>query len=103
MLDSCAKNGQRNEYRGESDLYSRDSGSSSCIEAFHKFQNHANDGLIADRSVDHDVVNRTVRPFYVEIFLDKIGALPIDSIHELFGLLLTLTASEQTAYFFFSP
>jgi hypothetical protein len=74
----------------------------SGIEGFHKIQNHVNDGLIADRSIDHGVVNGAVGPFDVEILLDEIGALPIHGIHELFGFLLALAASQQAPHFIFS-
>ncbi len=67
------------------------------IDVNHEVQNHVNDGLIADRGIDHGVVDGAVRPFDVEILLDEIGALPIDGIHELFGFLLTLAASQQAA------
>src|SRR5690349_24794455 len=78
------------------------SSSPSCVEGFHEFQNHANDRLITNRRVDHSVVNSTVRPFDVKILLDEIGALPINSVHELFSFLFTLAASQQAPHFFFS-
>ncbi|MGA2458491.1 MAG: hypothetical protein ABSF85_13055 [Terriglobales bacterium] len=61
-----------------------------------------NGGLFADRGIDHGVVNNTVRPFDMEILLDEIGAFPINGIHELFGILLALAASQQAPHFIFS-
>src|SRR5580700_9543706 len=60
------------------------------VEGFHNLQNHVNDGLVANRCVDHRVVNGAVRPLDTEILLDKIGALSVNCIHKLFGFLLTL-------------
>ena len=61
-----------------------------------------NDRLIADRSIDHGVVNRAVRPFDVEILLDEIDAFPINGIYELFGFLPALAPSQQSPHFIFS-
>jgi hypothetical protein len=61
-----------------------------------------NASLIADRSIDHGVVNRAVSPFDVEILLDEIKAFPINGIHELFGFLLALAPSQQSPHFIFS-
>jgi hypothetical protein len=61
-----------------------------------------NDGLIADRRIDHGVVNGAVRPFDVEILLDEIDALAVNDIHELLGFLLTFAASQEAAHFIFS-
>jgi len=52
-----------------------------------------NDRLIADRSIDHGVVDRAVGPFDLEILLDEIDAFLIDGIHELFGFFLALASS----------
>jgi hypothetical protein len=62
------------------DLFCERSGSDSCLECFHNVQNHVHDRLIADRSIDHGVVNGAVRPFDVEILLDESDAFPINSI-----------------------
>jgi hypothetical protein len=78
------------------------SGGGSCIEGFHKIQNHVKDCLSADRGIDHGVVDGAVGLFDVEILLDEIDAFPIDRIHELFGLLPTLPASQQAPHFIFS-
>jgi hypothetical protein len=78
------------------------SGRDFCIDGFHKIQNHVNNGLIADPSIDHGVVNSAVRPFNVEILLDKIGALAVDDIHQLLCFLLTLAASQEAPHFIFS-
>src|SRR5260370_15704530 len=84
------------------DLFCERSGSDPCVEGFHKIQNHVNDGLIADHSIDHGVVNGAVRPLDAEILLDEVAAIPIHGIHELFGFLLTLAASQQAPHFIFS-
>src|ERR1700731_4754342 len=75
---------------------------SSCLVGVLEAQNHVNDSFIADCSVHHGVVNRPVRPFDIEIFLNKIGALAVDVINELFGFLLAFAASQQPAHFVFS-
>ena len=72
------------------------------IDGFHEIQNHVDDGLIADRSIDHGVVNGAVRPFNVEILLDEIGALAVNSIHQQLGVLLTLAASQEAPHFIIS-
>ena len=56
-------------------------GLAGCIEGIRKFQNLLNDSLVADRGIDHGVIDGAVRPFNMEVFLDEIGALPIDGIH----------------------
>jgi hypothetical protein len=61
-----------------------------------------NDGLIADRGIDHGVVNGAVRPFNAEILLDEIDALTVNGIHELLGFLLTLAATQEAPHFIFS-
>src|SRR5258708_40138671 len=78
------------------------SGRDSCVDGFHEVKNHMNDGLIADRRIDHSVVNGAVRPFDAEILLDEIDALAVNGIHELLGFLLTLAASQEAAHFIFS-
>jgi hypothetical protein len=77
-------------------------GSNSCIEAFHKIQNHVKDCRVSDRSIDHGVIQGAVRPFDVEELLDEICAFPVNRIDELFGLLLTLAASQQAPHLIFS-
>ena len=74
-------------------LSSERSGGGFFADSFHKIQNHVNDRLIADPSIDHGVVNGAVRPFDVEILLDEIDAFPIHCVHELFGFVLALAAS----------
>jgi hypothetical protein len=61
-----------------------------------------NDSLISDGGVYHGVVNRAIRPFFVEVLLNEIGALSIDRIHELFRFLLALAASQKPPDFIFS-
>jgi hypothetical protein len=53
-----------------------------------------NNSLIADRRIDHGVVNGTGGPFNGEVLLDEIGALPIYGIHELFGFVFTFAPSQ---------
>jgi len=48
------------------------------IEGFHEIQNQVNDRFIPDAGIDHGVIHTAVRPCHPEIFLDEIGALPID-------------------------
>jgi hypothetical protein len=60
---------------------------------FLKFQNHTDDCLIADGCVHHGMVNPAIGPFDVEIFLNKIGAVAIDCIHEFVSLAFALSAS----------
>ena len=50
------------------------------IQSFRQILYILDDGLITDRGVDHGVVNGTIRPFHIEILLNKIGALLIDEI-----------------------
>jgi len=61
-----------------------------------------NDPLIADRGIDHRVVDGAVRPFNAEILLDEIGALTVDSIRKLLGFLFALAASQEAPHFIFS-
>jgi hypothetical protein len=58
-----------------------------------------NDSIIADRSIDHGVVNGAIRPFDVEIFLDEINTLAINCVHQLLGFLFALAASQQASNF----
>ena len=60
------------------------------------------DRRVTDRSIDHGVVKGPVRPFDMEVLLDKIGAFSINRIHKLFRFVLTLAASQQTPPFIFS-
>ena len=78
------------------------SGSDICIKAYHEIQNHVNDNLIADRGIDHTVVNGTVGPFDAEILLNEIHAFSIDGIDELFGFVFTLAAGQQSPDFILS-
>src|SRR5882672_810267 len=84
------------------ELFREHSGRDSCVDGFHEVQNHVNDGLIADRRIDHSVVNGAVRPFDAEILLYEIDALAVNGIHELLGFLLTFAASQEAAHFIFS-
>src|SRR5947199_7474028 len=72
------------------------------IDGFYEIQNHVNDGLIANRGIDHGVVNGAIRPFDAEILLDEIDALAVDGIHELPGFLLALATSQQAPHFILS-
>src|ERR1700738_2945391 len=91
-LRSCAPR------HGEFEHSGRDSG----IDGFHEVQNHVNDGLIADRRIDHGVVEGAVWPFDFEIFLDEIGTLAVDAIHELLGFRLALASRQEAPDFVFS-
>src|SRR5271154_1672646 len=71
----------------------------SGIKRSYDIQNHVNDSLIADRSIDHGVVNGAIRPFYVEIFLDEISTLAINCVHELLRFFFALAASQQPSKF----
>src|SRR5437016_4064879 len=73
-----------------------------CIDGFYEIQNHVNDGLIANRGIDHGVVNGAIRPFDAEILLDEIDALAVNGIHELPGFLLALATSQQAPHFILS-
>src|SRR5580658_4515885 len=70
-----------------------------CIQRSHDIQNCMNDSLIADRSIDHGVVNGAIRPFDMKIFLDEINTLAINRVYELLCFLFALAASQQTANF----
>src|SRR5580700_392967 len=70
-----------------------------CINRSHDLQNHVNDSLIADRSIDHGVVNGAIRPFDVKIFLNEINTLAINCVHEELGVFVALAASQQTSNF----
>src|ERR1700679_3099420 len=72
------------------------------IESSHEIQNHLNHGLIADRSVNHRVVDGAIGPVHPEVLLDESTTFVIDGIDELFGILLTLAATEQTSKLIFS-
>jgi len=63
------------------DLISERPGGDSRLKGLHKIQNHVNDSLTADRSIDHGMVNRAVRPLDVEILLDEIDAFSINDIY----------------------
>src|ERR1700722_3768763 len=76
--------------------------SDSCVEGFHKIQNDFEGSLLADRRINHGVVNGAVRPFDVEILLQKISALPINRIHKLFGIFLAFAAGHEAPQFIFS-
>ena len=52
------------------------------MESFHKIQNRPTNGLIAERSSHHGIINRAFRLFDAEILPDEIAALPITGIHE---------------------
>ena len=73
------------------------SGGHFWVEGFHEIQNYVNDRLIAERGIDHAVVNGAVRPFDAEILLDKIGAFPINRIHQLLGFRLQSCRERATA------
>src|ERR1700691_2118014 len=73
------------------------SGTDLCVEDSHNIQNHVNGSLVADRSIDHGVVNGAIRPLDVEILLDEIHTLPVNGIDELLGFLVALAASQQAA------
>ena len=72
------------------------------VNDLHEIQNHVNDSLVADRAVDHGVVNATIRPFDAEIFLDKIPALAVNRIYQLFRFDLSLAAIYQASHLVFS-
>jgi hypothetical protein len=78
------------------------SGRDPGIDGFHEVQNHVSDGLIADRGIDHGVVDGAVWPFDFEIFLDEIGTLAVDGIHELLGFRLALASRQEAPDFVFS-
>jgi len=61
-----------------------------------------NDSLIANRRIDHAVVNGAVRPFDFEILLDEIHALAVYRVHELQRFGLTLAAGQEAPHFVFS-
>src|SRR6202048_1818289 len=79
--------------RKPSNQHARHSGGDSRIDGFHEIQDHADDDLIADCSVQHGVINGAVRPFDSEIFLDEIRAFPVHRIDKLLGFILALSAS----------
>src|ERR1700738_488475 len=78
------------------------SGRGPDLDGFHEIQNHVNDGLIADRRIDHGVIDGAVWPFDFEIFLDEIGTLAVDAIHELLGFRLALASRQEAPDFVFS-
>src|SRR6266446_874360 len=80
----------------------RPSGDGLGVYYLHQIQNHLNDWLIADRGIDHGVVDGTVGPFDVEVFLDEIRAFPINRIHELLRFTSALAARKQTTELVFS-
>src|SRR5208282_5027603 len=83
-------------------IFPEHSGGDTCIESFHKTQNHPDGRPIADRGVNHGVIGGAVRPFDAEILLNEIGALPINRIHQLFGLFFALAPSHEPPHFIFS-
>src|SRR5579864_693785 len=51
--------------------------------SFKEPQNYPKDFFSADRGVYHRLINRTIRPLNIEIFLNEISALSVDCIHQL--------------------
>jgi hypothetical protein len=73
-----------------------------CADGVHEIQNHVNDGIIADRCIDHGMVESAVRPFDVEILLDEIMALVVNGIYKLQGFILALATRQEAPHFIFS-
>ena len=82
-------------------LESRPAAPSGLLQHFHEMKNCANHSLIADRGVDHRVIDRAARPLDFEIFFDEFRAFQINRIHQFMGLLLIFAAGNQPPYFQF--
>ncbi len=65
-----------------------------CVARFPEIQNHVNGRLVSNRGVHHRLINSAVRPFNIEILLDKLGSLPVDAVNEFFGFLLALAEGQ---------
>src|SRR5215467_15186391 len=59
----------------------------------HEIHDHAHGSLISAAGVNHGMVNRAIRPFHVEIFLNEVRALTIYGIDQLLGFFLCFSAS----------
>ena len=77
-------------------------GGQASVNDLHRIENHVNNRPIPDRSVDHGVVNATVRPLDAEIFLYEILALTVDGIYQLFSFDLSFAAIYQASHLVFS-
>ena len=75
---------------------------SPCVVSLDKAQEHLNDHLLANRSIQHGMINRAIRPLRVKVFLDEIGALAIDGIHEIFGFFFIFPTGQEPPDFVFS-
>jgi hypothetical protein len=72
------------------------------VEGLRKIENDFENRLLADRGINHGVVNRAVGPFDAKILAEKIGAFPINRIHKLFGIFPAFTAGHEAPQFIFS-
>jgi hypothetical protein len=70
----------------------------SCLVSLPGTENHIDDGLVADCGIHHSVINRAVRPFDLEILLDKMSAFAVDVIHQFFGFLFGFATTLKPAY-----
>ena len=57
----------------------------SSFDEAHRIQDRLHDGVIADRSVQHDVIKRASRPVRVEIMFHVSHTFSVNGIHEFFG------------------
>jgi len=57
--------------------------------------------LVADVGVEHDVVKEAGGPFDVEIFLDEVDAIAIDSVDEFSRSFFGFAATDEATDFVF--
>jgi hypothetical protein len=67
-----------------------------------KAQDSLNHGLISRRSIEHGVINRTVRPLDVEVFLDERTPLVVNRIDERFCRCFRFALRNKALYLAFS-
>src|SRR6516165_638804 len=54
---------------------------STSLYRLHELENRLDHDFLANRSVQHDVIEGPSRPFNIEIALNKIDAIAIDRVH----------------------
>jgi len=65
------------------------------IQEIHYYLNY---GILAQRSIDHGVVNLPVGPFRMEIVLDKGGALAVNRIYQRLGMGLRIAFRNKSLH-----
>ncbi len=59
-----------------------------CVHYLHEIHDRLNHGFLADRRVQHQVIQPTRWPLYLEILLNEFHAFIIDRVHALLGFQL---------------